>query len=224
MNLPKKIDYEAALWVVRLERGLTAAEQDQFRDWFAANPRHGEALVQQKSDWLRLNLLAGLRPLPAAKPNPNLLAPAGRMKHRRVAWFLPLTRSAACLATFFYAKRADHIPPDAPAPATLLIAPIERRALADGSTVLLNRSAEFVVKYTEAERSFIRRTNTTRGIWWPGHLYLKLPFPCPLLLSACVHPVAAAPNVRFIISDDLTATALSCYGNRGCSRFEGSRL
>ncbi len=76
MNPSEKIEDEAVLWVIRLERGLTAVEQDQFLEWFAANPRHGEALMQQKAGWTRLDLLADLRPAPAAKPNPDLLAPA----------------------------------------------------------------------------------------------------------------------------------------------------
>ncbi|MGB7345637.1 MAG: sulfatase [Pirellulaceae bacterium] len=38
----------------------------------------------------------------------------------------------------------------------------------------------------------------------------------PALLFACSLFAAEKPNVLFIISDDLTATALSCYGNEVC--------
>lgn len=46
-------------------------------------------------------------------------------------------------------------------------------------------------------------------------------FPVVLIVSSLVRPVAAAEpkspyNVLFIISDDLTATALGCYGNTVC--------
>src|SRR5688572_918599 len=50
--------------------------------------------------------------------------------------------------------------------------------------------------------------------------YRLLSFIIGMLLSASVSPLSAAddkrPNVLFIISDDLTATALSCYGNTTC--------
>ena len=58
------------------------------------------------------------------------------------------------------------------------------------------------------------------------HLALAMPF----LLTLVVSPGNAAEadskklNVLFIISDDLTATALSCYGNKVCSTPNIDRL
>ncbi|MDG2213426.1 MAG: sulfatase-like hydrolase/transferase, partial [Verrucomicrobiota bacterium] len=37
-----------------------------------------------------------------------------------------------------------------------------------------------------------------------------------IFLSACSLSARDKPNVLFIISDDLTATALGCYGNKLC--------
>ena len=39
---------------------------------------------------------------------------------------------------------------------------------------------------------------------------------CPATLPAAEAAQRSQPNVLFIISDDLTATALSCYGNTLC--------
>jgi transmembrane sensor len=38
----------AADWLVRRDRGFTAAEQDAFLDWLAADPRHGEWLALRR--------------------------------------------------------------------------------------------------------------------------------------------------------------------------------
>ena len=95
MKASEKVEFEAALWVVRLERGLTAAEQDEFLDWLGADPRHGEALTQQKAGWTRLNLLADWRPVHGAKPNRDLLAPTpsgavSRWRRRAALLAVPL--------------------------------------------------------------------------------------------------------------------------------------
>ncbi|MFM9091957.1 MAG: FecR/PupR family sigma factor regulator, partial [Verrucomicrobiota bacterium] len=42
---------EAAAWVIRLERGLTAAEQDRLSEWLAADPRHRLALARMRAHW-----------------------------------------------------------------------------------------------------------------------------------------------------------------------------
>ena len=45
-----------------------------------------------------------------------------------------------------------------------------------------------------------------------------------VLLSACSLSSRGKPNVLFIISDDLTATALGCYGNKLCKTPNVDRL
>ena len=45
-----------------------------------------------------------------------------------------------------------------------------------------------------------------------------------VLLSACSLGAKDKPNVLFIISDDLTATALGCYGNKLCKTPNVDRL
>ena len=158
MKASEKVEFEAALWVVRLERGLTAAEQDEFLDWLGADPRHGEALTQQKAGWTRLNLLADWRPVHGAKPNRDLLAPtpSGAVSRwrRRAAWFIPgaLAAAAAVVLGVFLARTEKPSDATAMAIAPGQIALIDRRTLEDGSVVELNRGAELRVNFSAGER------------------------------------------------------------------------
>ncbi len=75
------------------------------------------------------------------------------------------------------------------------------------------------------------------GATQPNHEEIAPPllaFPLPMIDSlriglasavlACSPASATPPNVLFIIADDLTATALSCYGNRICATPNIDRL
>ncbi len=159
MSIPEKIEEQAALWLVRLERGLTAGEQDEFLQWLASDPRHGEELARHESSWKRLNVLSDWRPEHAARPNRDLLAPPSArttfwLKQGR-CWLLPVSIAAAALACAVLVFRKDSaVPasPEAEVASPARIAAIEQRTLGDGSVVELNRGAEIAVLFTAARR------------------------------------------------------------------------
>ena len=161
MKTPEEIETEAALWVVRIERGLTAAEQDEFLQWLTVDPRHGPELERQTANWTRLDILADWRPEHGARPNRDLLAPspdrAKSLKPRR-PWFWSPEAALAVAATlvlgFFWLNPSPSAPKPEPvkAVAPAQIAAIERRTLDDGSVIELNRGAEVSVLYTATER------------------------------------------------------------------------
>src|SRR5882757_1590537 len=70
-----EIDEQAAAWLARRDRGLTAAEQDEFFQWLADDPRHGEWLARHQQTVAGLKLLAQWQPEHGSRPNPDLLAP-----------------------------------------------------------------------------------------------------------------------------------------------------
>ncbi len=70
-----EVEIDASQWVLRLDRGLTANEQDQYLDWLAQDPAHGDAISRLQGDWQRLNKLAAWCPEFSSTPNPDLLAP-----------------------------------------------------------------------------------------------------------------------------------------------------
>jgi transmembrane sensor len=158
MNPDEQIEQAAAQWIVRLERGLTAAEQDEFIDWLTADPRHADELNVQKAGWNRLDLIADWRPEHGAEPNCDLLAPPAPPRRWRLGLAISTGALAAALALGFLLGTGRPVaapPPAAPVP----IALIEQRTLDDGSVVTLNRGAEIAVRFNARER----RVELVRG-------------------------------------------------------------
>lgn len=162
------IEHEAAVWLARQDRELTAAEQDGFLQWLGSDPRHGEWLARHRRTVAGLKLLAQWKPEHGAHPNPDLLAspkagaPHGARDKRR-AWLarrvFPVTLAAAACAigalAFWWAR------PDVrdSAPSLAGSSTAIRKVLEDGSSIALNRDATVEVLYTAHER----RVRLTRG-------------------------------------------------------------
>lgn len=144
----------AAAWLIKRDRGFTAAEQDDFSQWLAADPRHRAAFARQQNTWREFDLLADWRPEHGAVPNPDLLA-RPRRSTGRSRWTLGLA-AAACLAGGLLlwpplARLTDDAPPATLATATPADA-YQRRELTDGSTIELRGASEVQVDYTPTER------------------------------------------------------------------------
>lgn len=148
----QRIKQEAAAWVLRSDRGLTADEQDGFSEWLAADPRHGAQLARHRRHWSRLDKLVQWLPEHSALPNPDLLAPLSRRPFLR---FLPASLSlaaAAAIAAAFFAWKPDVLMPARDTP-LVTAGPIQGpRVLPDGSTIELNRDAAVTVNFSANER------------------------------------------------------------------------
>ncbi len=155
-----EIEQEAAAWVLRRDRGLTAAEQDALSHWLAADPRHGEALALQRWGWDELDRLTGLQTSLGAVPDPDLFAPPRRRRARVVRGTAAAALLALAGAVAFLAWPRVTMTPPAPvapaaAPVATRLAPLERQTLDDGSVVDLNRGAEVRLVWTAAERRVV---------------------------------------------------------------------
>ncbi|MBI5423127.1 MAG: FecR domain-containing protein [Opitutae bacterium] len=156
------IAHAAAEWVLRLDRGLTPAEQDAYTQWLAADPRHREALATARWGWDELDRLTGIQDSVHAVPDPDLLRP--RRRAARVLRFWPqalgLAAAVALAAVLWWPRAASMIsPPVERAPSYALAAPIEKRTLEDGTVVSLNRGAVLEVNFAPEER----RVHLVRG-------------------------------------------------------------
>ncbi len=174
MNRPRpdprsreEIATAAAQWVLRRDRGLTAAEQDEFSQWLAADPRHGEALAEHSWGWDELDRLTGLQTSLGAVPDPDLFAPTAKARAPRWWWLMgasSLVAAAAAVVVMIFSgergrERSDAKPVEVTAEVAALAAPCERRTLEDGSVVELNRGAAVEVAFTATER----RVTLVRG-------------------------------------------------------------
>lgn len=146
------IDRVTAGWLARHDRGLTATEQDEFSQWLAADDRHRAAWAEHRWGWDELDRLAGLPATVSARPNPDLLAPRchgwRRLRFTREV-FTTLGALAAVVALAWFGARWRSSPSATEPPALPLI---EQRALADGSSVHLNRGALITTSFTTGER------------------------------------------------------------------------
>ncbi|MBM3843813.1 MAG: DUF4880 domain-containing protein [Verrucomicrobia bacterium] len=144
----------AAEWVLRHDRGFTAAEQDAFSQWLAASPDHRAAWAEQRWGWEELDRLAGLQASVHAVPDPDLLAGYPPPRRRRG----PAVAAAVAVAVLLLGWRAAFPPrPGAAAVRPEPLALIERRDLPDGSAAELNRGAELEQRFTPAERRVVLR-------------------------------------------------------------------
>lgn len=148
----------AAAWVMRLDRGLSPAEQDEYLQWLAADPRHGAAMARQRQTWDAFDRLAGLQASVEAVPDPDLLEPERTGPPARPA---PPAAGPAITAVVSvpahrrrrwlrFALPAE--PPPTLSTASISLAPIQERTLEDGTTVRLNRGTTITVDYSSAER------------------------------------------------------------------------
>lgn len=153
-----RIEQMAADWTLRIDRGLTPQEQDDYTEWLAQDPRHREAMALYQWGWEEFDRLAGLQTTHYAQINPDLLAPdtghapKATAKFRFIPWFaaLPIPVVLALTVILLW--------PDAEPegqefqPSLELMARIERRALEDGSRVEINRGAQLEVAYPSDTR------------------------------------------------------------------------
>jgi transmembrane sensor len=142
------IDRQAADWLVRRDRGLGPVEQDEFFQWLAADPRHGEWFARHQRTWKEFNQLAQWRPEHSAEPNPDLLA-RPRRRTRWLVWTAPLAAAAAVVLGFLLRPAP---PAGAPAAARGAAAAAGSRVLDDGSTVDLRGDSAITVAFSAGER------------------------------------------------------------------------
>ena len=161
---------EATEWVMRQERGLTAAEQDRFSQWLADAPRNGADYARFRRHWQRLATLADWRPTHSAVPNPDLLAPRRGARWRWTVATTVLAAAAAVAVGLWWqparlvenrpelaarpgAAAAERVEPAGRATAVARAAEaVERRVLSDGSVAELKRGAVLEERFSGAER------------------------------------------------------------------------
>jgi transmembrane sensor len=144
----------AADWLARRDRGLTAAEQDEYLQWLREDPRRAAWIAQHETTLRRMQGLAAWQPGLGRETNPDLFAP----RRRRRVWIWPAMATAAAIAALGIfvprpAREEARLASSAPLPpAGNFLRVNERQALADGSVVELREGSHIEVRYSADER------------------------------------------------------------------------
>lgn len=139
----------AARWLVRRDRGLSAAESIEFELWLAADPRNAAALQRSTSAWARLDQM------PESVAATVLAAAQRRRRFWRRGVAATLLAAAAAWAFVFRSgwQPASVLVGAPPSAATLQAAGPRLLTLADGTEVRLNAGGELAEQFTATERS-----------------------------------------------------------------------
>jgi len=183
----------AAAWLARRDRKLTAAEQDDYLQWLAADPRHAQAIARLEKAWGALDALAQWRPEHSTRPNPDLLAAPHR--RGRIYWLSTAMFAAVAALVLAAVTWWQPVAPPAPIPEPLrsIVADTyQKQTLADGSVVELKAGSQLEIGFTAA-------TRRVRLVAGEVHFTVAKNPARPFVVHAgklAVHAVGTAFNVR----------------------------
>lgn len=152
-------NYEAANWVLRNDRGLSAPEQDDFNDWLSISKDHREAYAKHRWGWEEIDRLAGLQSSENLPINPDLLVNwkpklawlENKLNQLKFMAALGVMILAIGLGYFFLGSKST-IDESLTVEDSISVERIQTIELEDGSFVELNHGAEIRVEYSENER------------------------------------------------------------------------
>lgn len=153
-NAGTEIRATAARWIVRRDRGLSAAESIEFELWLAADPRHAAALQRAAGSWA---LLDRVPEFTAQRHVADAAAAHRRSVGRQRLVFGSLAAAAAIAFTVVWSRDRDA--PVAPPAGVSLAAGPRLLSLPDGTIVHLNRDSDIAERFTPGER----RVRLVRG-------------------------------------------------------------
>ncbi len=149
-----EIKREAAEWVTRHDCGLSSEQTEEFFEWLAEDPRHGEYFEHRLDVWKELDLMEQWKPTHSSEPNPDLLAkPVKAIQRGNLLkpWLAAAAMLIFSLSLWIYQDNKGEHTPTMLAEGEVALA-YQRNLLSDGSIVELNRGAQASVNFTNSAR------------------------------------------------------------------------
>lgn len=147
---------QASLWIARMDRELTNAEQQELAQWLAASEQHRTILLEMAALWDKMDSLARLADLFQAPAKPA----------RQPRFYGAIAASVALLAIVVGWNLAPQVPGQ-----LLALLPFQEQVmdgvyetavgehsnvnLPDGSQLVLNTNSRVTVKYSDEHRLFL---------------------------------------------------------------------
>lgn len=146
---------EASLWIARLDKCLSAAEQAELRQWMAADPENKAVLLEMTELWDEMSVLSRLSdlfPEPVAQRSEPSVFP--------FAMAASVTSIAIAAAWFLFAPnptvtpepRQPHVAIDSYSTYETAVGEQSTVSLPDGTQVVLNTNSRVEIEYTEQYR------------------------------------------------------------------------
>ncbi|WP_049631632.1 FecR domain-containing protein [Cellvibrio sp. pealriver] len=148
---------QASLWIARIDRELTATEQQELAQWLAANEQHRAVLFEMAELWDKMDSLARLADLfqaptqqPSYKPRfYGAVAASFVLVAMVIGWNLnPQLHSQLLSISPFQQQSIDGVYETA-------VGEHSSVNLPDGSQLVLNTNSRVTVKYTDEHRLFL---------------------------------------------------------------------
>lgn len=148
---------QASLWIARMDRELTAAEQQELAQWLAASDLHRSVLFEMAALWDKMDSLARLADLfqaPAAKPTHKprfygAIAASFALLALVVGWNLsPQVQQQLMALLPAHEQVVDGVYETA-------VGEHSNVNLPDGSLLVLNTNSRVTVKYSDSHRLFL---------------------------------------------------------------------
>ncbi len=147
-----RIEKEAAEWLIKRDRGFTAAEQDAFFHWLGQNPAHGDHFARLQKTWAEFGQLAQWMPEHSGEPNPDLLANGIPGKKRTfLGAYLALAAAVAISFTIWSLRENPSESPEWEAQ-HIVAGDYGYHVLEDGSELDMNRGSEVSVDDSKGTR------------------------------------------------------------------------
>jgi transmembrane sensor len=144
-----RLDRDAADWLARRDRGLSAAEQDDYLQWLREDPARATTIARHEETVRRLQNLAQWEPAHSSEPNPDLFARPRRRAWRLAAGLIGMA-AAIALGSAVWVRRGPEATTRVVANGLLRVN--ERQVLADKSVVELRDGSRIEVAFSEHER------------------------------------------------------------------------
>lgn len=181
---PELVAQQASSWIAKIDRELSATDQQELNLWLDQSPAHGEALVKYASMWDRLDMLAPIAKIvPIAAIKDELLdsdseieanaqtSRAVQKKAANHAWIYAVAASLlVSVAVLFFLQSKDQQfgslsdtalaqtnKPSGAMPQNFVssIGESKHLVLDDGSELTLNTNSEVSVEYSSAKRKVV---------------------------------------------------------------------
>lgn len=144
-----RIETEAANWLSRRDRGLSAEESAALLHWLEQDPRHREALEELSDVWGSMDALSALAPSPAMTSlDPELVATDRPRRTVRRVWLRVSVGVAAAACLTLWLGRFLLLPRTVETDVGVLLS----HTLPDGSIAQLNTDSAIRAEFSDVER------------------------------------------------------------------------